>query len=198
MKESDWQLFWLTFSWLVLPFMVALSFYVVFRKCEKQFESNCYNFFATISFALLQSSCFNFYVQVRSCCLTLFTQMPSLNRNEKVTCDNCGTQTTKLNLARHKKWCSVGTMYCTQCPNFSAQSQSDLYYHIAKKHSAPKPDVTFKCKLCYQEFPEFYSLRQPRNTQQGTQTGLRASNIEVVEIVGDVDDQRLREDLESC
>ena len=89
-------------------------------------------------------------------------------------------------------------MYCIQCPNFSAQSQSDLYYHIAKKHSAPKPDVTFKCKLCYEEFPEFYSLRQPRNTQQGTQTGLRASNIEVVEIVGVVDDQRLREDLESC
>ena len=25
--------------------------------------------------------------------------MPLLSRNEKVTCDNCGTQTTKLNLA---------------------------------------------------------------------------------------------------
>ena len=29
--------------------------------------------------------------------------MPSLNRNEKFTCEKCGTQTTKLNLARHKK-----------------------------------------------------------------------------------------------
>ena len=29
--------------------------------------------------------------------------MPSLSRYEKVTCEKCGTQTTKLNLARHKK-----------------------------------------------------------------------------------------------
>ena len=95
--------------------------------------------------------------------------MPSLNRNAKVTCENCGTQTTKLNLARHKKICSVGTLYCTQCPNFSTKSRIDLNYHIAKKHGAPKLDVTFKCKLCYQEFPGFYSLRQHRNTQHGMQ-----------------------------
>ena len=70
--------------------------------------------------------------------------MPSLYRNEKVTCENCGTQTTKLNFARHKKSCSAGTLYCPQCPNFFTKSQNDLNYHIAKKHSAPKPEVTFK------------------------------------------------------
>ena len=91
--------------------------------------------------------------------------MPSLNRNEKVTCENCGTQTTKLNLERHKKRCPVGTLYCTHCPNFSTKSQNDLNYHFAKKHSAPKPEVTFKCKLCYQELTGFYALRQHRDTQ---------------------------------
>ena len=79
--------------------------------------------------------------------------MPSLNRYEKVpnkypTSENCGTQQTKVNLARHKKSCSAGTLYYTQCPNFSTKSQNDLNYHMAKKHRAPKPDVTFKCKLC--------------------------------------------------
>ena len=59
--------------------------------------------------------------------------MPSLNRNEKVTCENCGTQTTKLNLACYKKRCSVGTLYCNHSPNFSTKSQNDLNYHIAKK-----------------------------------------------------------------
>ena len=73
--------------------------------------------------------------------------MPSLNRYEKVTCENCGTQTTKLNLARHKKSCSAGTLHCNQCPNFFTKSQNALNYHIAKKHSVPKPDITFKCKL---------------------------------------------------
>ena len=48
--------------------------------------------------------------------------MPPLNGYEKVTCENCGTQTTKLKLARHKKTCSVRTLYCTQCPYFSTTS----------------------------------------------------------------------------
>ena len=86
--------------------------------------------------------------------------MPSLNRYEKVTCENCGTQTTKLNLTRHKKICSAGTLLCSQCPNFFTKSQNALNYHIAKKHSIPKSDITFKCKLCYAEFPGFYALRQ--------------------------------------
>ena len=29
--------------------------------------------------------------------------MPSLNRNEKITCEKCDTQATELNFARHKK-----------------------------------------------------------------------------------------------
>ena len=70
--------------------------------------------------------------------------MPSLIRKEKITCENCGTQTTRNNIVGHKKSCPAGTLYCTHCPNFSTKSQSDLNYHIAKKHSAPKSDVTFK------------------------------------------------------
>ena len=81
--------------------------------------------------------------------------MPSLNRYEKVTCENCGTQTTKLNLARHKKSCSAGTLHCSQCPNFFTKSQNALNYHIAKKHIVPKPDITCKCNFCYAEFSAF-------------------------------------------
>ena len=71
--------------------------------------------------------------------------MPSLIRKEKVTCEKCVTQTTRNNTVRHKKSCSAGTLYCTHCPALSTKIQSDLSYHIAKKHSAPKLDVTFKC-----------------------------------------------------
>ena len=75
--------------------------------------------------------------------------MPSLNRNEKVTCEDCGVQVTKYNLARHRKSCSAGTLYCTQCPNFFTKSRDDLNYHIAKQHSAAGPSKTYKCTLCY-------------------------------------------------
>ena len=136
--------------WLLFPF---IEFFVKVKNNSKNFA---YKFVVIISFALLQSSYFNFSRSFQIILfLTNFTQLPSLNRYEKVTCENCGTQTTKPNLARHKNKCSVGTLYCTQCPNFSKKSESDLNYHFAKKHSSPKPDITFKCKLCYQEFPGF-------------------------------------------
>ena len=124
--------------------------------------------------------------------------MPSLNRNEKVTCVDCGTSVTKYNLSRHKKRCSAGTLYFTQCPNFSKLSQDDLNYHIAKQHSAAGPSTTYKCKVCHADFPGFYALRQHKNTQHETQIGFGASNIDVEDIVGGVDDQSLREELQLC
>ena len=170
--------------------MVALSFYGNFRGWEKVCKNNCYNFFAINSFALLPSNRFNLHVFFRLLCQTPNIEMPSLNRNEKRESEYCGTQTTKLNLARHKKSCSAGTFYCTQCPNFSKKSQNDLNCHIAKKHSAPQPDITFRCKLCFQEFSGFYVLRQQRNTQHTWQIASGTRDVE--------EDHRLREELCSC
>ena len=76
-------------------------------------------------------------------------------------------------------------------------SQDDLNYHIAKKHSVPRFSITYKCKLC-KHFPGFYALRQHKKKQHGTQTGFGASNFNVEDIVGDLDDQSLREELQSC
>ena len=122
-----------------------------------------------------------------------FTQKLSLKGIEKVTFENCGTQTTKFNLAPHKESCSAGKLYCTQCPNFSTKSQNDLNYQIAKKISTPELDVNFKCKLCYQEFPGIHPLRQ-----HGMQIRSRTRDVDTEHIVGDVEDQRLREELPSC
>ena len=124
--------------------------------------------------------------------------MPALDRNVKYSCEKCGTLVTKKNLSRHKSRCSAGTLYCTQCPNFSTLSQDDLNYHIAKQHSAAGPSKTYKCNLCHAEFPGFYALRQHKNTQHEKQIGFGASNIDVEDLVGDVDDQGLREELQSC
>ena len=73
-----------------------------------------------------------------------------------------------------------------------------MNYHIAKKHSVSRPSLTYKCKLCHAEFPGFYALRQHENTQNGTQLRFGASTNDVEDIVGDVDDQGLREELKSC
>ena len=64
--------------------------------------------------------------------------MPGLDGNEKITCGNCGTQTTKKKFVRHTTRCSAGTLHCTQCNNFPTTSQADLNYHITKKHATPR------------------------------------------------------------
>ena len=88
----------------------------------KKTKNISYKFFVITSFALLPSSYFNFSGSSQIILfLTNFTQMRSLNRHEKVKCENCGTRTTKLNLARHKKICAAGTLYCIQCPKFSTK-----------------------------------------------------------------------------
>ena len=133
--------------------MVGLSFYGIFRERGRYHKNTWWNFFTNISFALLLSSGFNLHVYFRLFCQTTIIEMPSLMRKEKITSENCGTQTTRNNIVRRKESCSAGTFFCTKCPNFSTKSQNDLKYHVAKKHSAPKLDVTFKCKLFYQEFP---------------------------------------------
>ena len=135
MKENDWQLLRYFLLWSVLPFIVALSFYEIYRIREKYAKII---FFSIISFALLPSSRFNLHVYFRQFCQTTFIEMPSLNRYEKVTCDNCGTQTTKLNLARHKKSCSAGTLCYNQCPNFSTKSQKMIWIFILLRSTAPQ------------------------------------------------------------
>ena len=78
------------------------------------------------------------------------------------------------------------------------KSKNDLNYHVVKKHSAPRPDVTFKYKLCYQEIPGFYALRQHKNTQHEKHIGSGTGDVDVGHILGDVEDHRLREELRSC
>ena len=97
-----------------------------------------------------------------------------------------------------RKRCSVGTLFCTQCPNFSRKSENALNYRIVEKHSKPNVDVTFKCKLHYQEFLVIYALRQHRSTQHGMQIASGTRDVDVEHIVGDVEDHRLREELRSC
>ena len=98
----------------------------------------------------LQSSCL-----FQTLFQTPIIEMFSLNRNQKVTCENCGTQTTKLNLARHKKSCSAGTLYCTQCPNFSTKYQNDLKYHIARSTAPQNLILPSSVNFAFKGFRDF-------------------------------------------
>ena len=63
-------------------------------------------------------------------------------------------------------------------------------------HSAPEPGVTFKCKLCKQEFPVFYPIWQQKNTQHGFPIG--TANTEPNDIINKEDDMNVKEEFCSC
>ena len=165
------------------------------------FAENNIQILATNFSPLFLLHCYDQLVKIVTIIFRLFCllqNMPALDRNVQVFFGDCGTLVTKKNLSRHKSRCSGGTLYCPKCPNFFTKSRDDLNYHIAKQHSAAGPSRTYKCNLCYAEFSGFYALCQHKNTLHGTQIGFGASNIDVEDIMGDVDDQSLREELQSC
>ena len=147
MKKNDCQLLRYFLLWLVLPFIVAHCFYGIFGIWEKSLKLLASIFLPLFLFHIYSqvASIFTFFFKLIS--QVPINELILLNRSKKFTCDNCGTETTKLNQTRQKKSCLTGTLLCTHCPNFFTKYQNDLNYHFAKKRSAPKPDVTFKCKL---------------------------------------------------
>ena len=149
--------------------MVGLSSYGVFQNFLVIGEYNIKTL-ATNFLPLFLLHCQSHVAETATKILRLFCslqKMPALDRNVKVTSENYGSSVTKNDLSRHKSRCSGGTLYCTQCPNFSTKSRGDLNYQIAKQDSAAGPSKTYKCKLCHADFPGFYALRQHKNTQHG-------------------------------
>ena len=58
--------------------------------------------------------------------------MPSLNRNERVACLECGREYTHKDASRHRRTC--GVLKCSNC-NFYTYSSEELANHFKKKHS---------------------------------------------------------------
>ena len=102
MKEKDWHLVRYFPLWLVLPFMVFPVLVILYWvTLAKDFSPiilmHCtvklLQYLRSFQINLLNSSLWNAFAQ----------------STQKVTCENCCTQTTKPYLARPKKRCSVGT-----------------------------------------------------------------------------------------
>ena len=64
--------------------------------------------------------------------------MPSLNRNEKVQCGDCGTMYVRAHAARHRKNCSIGVISCQE-GKYLTYNQQEMNYHVAKSmlHQLP-------------------------------------------------------------
>ena len=74
--------------------------------------------------------------------LFLLIEMPSLNRNERIACLECGRENTRLHASRHRKHC--GVLKCSN-RNFYRYSSEELSNHIKKNH------CQHNVKLCAQQ-----------------------------------------------
>ena len=124
--------------------------------------------------------------------------MRSINRNGNVNCESCGNQTTRKTLECHKKRCSTGTLCYAKGSNFSTTCQTDLSFHIAKKHSTTELKNAQKCRPCGKDFHCFFSLRLHRQKFHGANSRSEAKIIEIKRILKDVDDRSLQEELKLC
>ena len=80
--------------------------------------------------------------------------MPSLNRNEKVQCGDCGNMYVRQHAARHRKSCQAGIISCPDCKYFNYNKQ-EMNYHVAKKHAPSTSKQSMVCSPCEQEFPSY-------------------------------------------
>ena len=128
--------------------------------------------------------------------------MPAKDQNLPVNCENFGKSVVKAHIARHRKTCMMGTLYCKKrnC-NFAAKNAAELSYHIAKAHGAKVRNTLNKCVVCQKQFPSFYSLQLHRKKahQASTKIGSSSTNrvCQIMEKV-DNDSESLNEELAAC
>ena len=72
-----------------------------------------------------------------------------------------------------------------------------MNYHNAKKHRKATAGVVHKCKICDKDFHSFYLLREYERRGHGAERSSGVQNVDVTQIVGEVDENTLREELET-
>ena len=72
--------------------------------------------------------------------------MISINRNEKVKCEDCSRLYTRQNAARHRRRCVRGVISCPEC-KYCTYNHHEMSFRTSKKHvnSTPK---SLKCVSC--------------------------------------------------
>ena len=88
------------------------------------FVFNFFHFLRLFNFSFLNILNLQFF-------LFLLIEMPSLNRNERIACLECGREYTRLHASRPWKHC--GVLKCSNC-NFYTYSSEELTNQIKKKY----------------------------------------------------------------
>ena len=120
----------------LFPFVAGVFFFGLFIYGKNKTNDSCFKFASLFFFALLLSKFFNFLVNfspsrnlfLRKCFLSI--------QKRKQNCENCAAQTTRLNLAFHRKKCSARSLTRSSCANILTKFRAEINYQLSKKHLA--------------------------------------------------------------
>ena len=70
-------------------------------------------------------------------------------------------------------------------------------YHIAKKNFKATAKVILKCKICDKELHSFHNFRENKRKEHGAQRSSGDQSVDVAQLMADVDDNSLKEKLET-
>ena len=73
-----------------------------------------------------------------------------------------------------------------------------MNYHNSKKHCAATAGAAHIFKKYDTDFHSFYILREHKQNEHGAQTRPGIQNFDVADVMGDVDDNSLKGELEEC
>ena len=78
--------------------------------------------------------------------------MPALDRNEKVTCEDCDGECRRSDAARHRRRCEKQEEHkCSNC-HFCGKKQEETIYHVVKKQKLSSSKQSTVCSSCEKEF----------------------------------------------
>ena len=73
-----------------------------------------------------------------------------------------------------------------------------MKYHIAKKQSKATVSVSHNCRNCDKDFHSFYLSWEHKPKEHGAERSSGAQNDVVEHVLGNVDDNSLKEELGTC
>ena len=80
----------------------------------------------------------------------------------------------------------------------SVKTRHEKKYHTVKRHSKATARVVREFKICDKDFHSFHFLRGHKQKKHGEQRGSVAQNVDALQLMGNVEDNSLQKELETC
>ena len=123
--------------------------------------------------------------------------MPSIIRKEEITFENCGTNYKKQHCTAQEEMFSWIT-YMPFLQQLFDKVRSGEILDNHKKLSKATARVVHKLRICDKDFHSLYLLREHKRKEHGAVRGSGAQNVDATQLMGDVDGNSLKKELETC